>query len=188
MSGKRQPTAVVVAKGKKHFTKAEIAARVNAEVAAATDNIVPPAYLSAKQKRTFREISAELLEVGLISNLDCDALARLIIAQDHYREVTRQLKRTPLMLKAWRETGRRDAEGKPETEEHEIVNQAHYDLANLQQKFFTECRQGASDFGLTVSSRCRLVIPHAEEKKSNKFIDGFLRGDDLDGGEGYGGA
>ena len=92
MSGKRQPTAVVVAKGKKHFTKAEIAARENAEVSAPTDNIMPPAYLSAKQKRTFREISAELLEVGLISNLDCDALARLIIAQDHYREVTRQLK------------------------------------------------------------------------------------------------
>lgn len=186
MSGKRQPTAVVVAKGKKHFTKAEIAARENAEVSAPTDNIMPPAYLSAKQKKTFREIAAELLEAGLISNLDCDALARLIIAQEHYREVTRQLKKTPLMLKAWRETGRRSPDGKPEIEEHEIVNQAHYDLANLQQKFFTECRQGASDFGLTVSSRCRLVIPHTEEKKSNKFIDGFLRGDDIDSGEGYG--
>ena len=174
MSGKRQPTELLIAKGKKHLTQAEIEERLNSEISAPDDRIDPPAYLSARQKKTFRGIAGELRELKLISNLDCDALARLIIAQEHYIEVTRQLKKTPLMLRKYRATGRTDDDGKPEFEEYEEVNEAHYSLANLQQKFFTECRQGAADFGLTVSSRCRLVIPKAPEAKPNKFIDGFM--------------
>ena len=174
MSGRRQPTELLIAKGKKHLTQAEIEERLNAEISAPDDRIEPPAYLSSRQKKTFRGIAGELRELKLISNLDCDALARLIIAQEHYIEVTRQLKKTPLMLRKYRATGRTDDDGKPEFEEFEEVNEAHYSLANLQQKFFTECRQGAADFGLTVSSRCRLVIPKAPEAKPNKFIDGFM--------------
>ena len=174
MSGKRQPTELLIAKGKKHLTQAEIDERLNAEISAPDDRIAPPAYLSARQKKTFRGIAGELRELKLISNLDCDALARLIIAQEHYAEVTKQLKKTPLMCRKYRPTGREDDDGSAEFEEYEGVNDAHYSLANLQQKFFNECRQGAADFGLTVSSRCRLVIPKAPEAKPNKFIDCYM--------------
>lgn len=35
---------------------------------------------------------------------------------------------------------------------------------------YCQPRQGASDFGMTVSSRCRLVVPKAKETKpENKF-------------------
>ena len=42
-------------------------------------------------------------------------------------------------------------------------------LALLQDRYYKQCRQGAADFGLTISSRCRLVVPKAEEKPQNKF-------------------
>jgi len=33
-----------------------------------------------------------------------------------------------------------------------------------------QCRQGASDFGMTVSSRCRLAVPQPKDvKPENKF-------------------
>ena len=47
MAGQRQPTDLVVMKGKKHLTKAEIAARKDAEVVAPNDNVKPPTYLTA---------------------------------------------------------------------------------------------------------------------------------------------
>ena len=98
MAGQRQPTDLVVMKGKKHFTKAEIEARKNAEVTAPNDKVRPPAYLTPEQKKKFRKLAKELLAIKLIANVDCDALARLLIAQEQFIEVTEEIKKTPLML------------------------------------------------------------------------------------------
>ena len=41
---------------------------------------------------------------------------------------------------------------------------------NLRDKALKQCRACASDLGLTISSRCKLVAPKAEEPvKENKF-------------------
>ena len=85
MAGQRQPTDLVVMNGRKHLTKAEIEARKNAEVVAPNDKVKPPSYLTPEQKKKFRKIAKELLEIKLIANVDCDALARLLIAQEEYR-------------------------------------------------------------------------------------------------------
>lgn len=98
MAGQRQPTDLVVMKGKKHLTKAEIEARKNAEVVAPNDKVKPPAYLTPEQKKKFRKLSKELLAIKLIANVDCDALARLLIAQDQYIEITDKIRETPLMV------------------------------------------------------------------------------------------
>lgn len=63
MAGQRQPTDLVVMKGKKHLTKAEIEARKNAEVVAPNDKVKPPAYLTPEQKKKFRKLSKELLAI-----------------------------------------------------------------------------------------------------------------------------
>lgn len=97
MAGQRQPTDLVVMNGRKHLTKAEIEARKNAEVVAPNDKVKPPSYLTPEQKKKFRKIAKELLEIKLIANVDCDALARLLIAQDQYIEITQQIRATPLM-------------------------------------------------------------------------------------------
>lgn len=86
MAGQRQPIALIQAKGKKHLTKAEIAERERTEVKAPADKVTPPPYLTPSQKKIFRKIAKDLREIDLISNLDVEALARLVIAQEKYRE------------------------------------------------------------------------------------------------------
>ena len=164
MAGQRQPIALVQAKGKKHLTKAEIAEREQTEVKAP----------SATQKKAFRKTVKELRAIDLISNLDVEALARLVIAQEKYREVTETIAKQPLMVTVAYDTGKKDAEGYPIMAEHEVVNSQVERLAIIQDRYFKQCRQGAADFGLTVSSRCRLIIPKAPEApKTNKFKDKF---------------
>lgn len=174
MAGQRQPTDLVVLKGKKHLTKAEIEARKNAEVTAPNDKVKPPAYLTADQKKKFRKLSKELLEIKLIANVDCDALARLLIAQDQYIEVTDKIRITPLMV----DVPVYETQVNPDTGENErvqvgatqVVNDERERLMIIQDRCMKQCRQGAADFGMTVSSRCRLVVPKAKESKpENKF-------------------
>lgn len=174
MAGQRQPTDLVVMKGKKHLTKAEIEARKNAEVVAPNDKVKPPAYLTPEQKKEFRKLSKELLAIKLIANVDCDALARLLIAQDQYIEITDKIRDTPLMV----DVPVYEMQENPDTGEkervqvgtREVVNGERERLMIIQDRCMKQCRQGASDFGMTVSSRCRLVVPKAKETKpENKF-------------------
>lgn len=170
MSGQRQPISLIQAKGKKHLTKAEIAERERTEVKAAADKVTAPPYLTPKQKTKFRKIVKELRAIDLISNLDVDALARLVIAQEKYTEITEELSRQPLMVTIEESSGAKDECGNDIMVEREIVNSQVERLAIMQDRYFRQCRQGAADFGLTVSSRCRLVVPKADEKpKENKF-------------------
>lgn len=55
MSGKRQPTALVEANGRKHLTRAEADARRDAEVhAPVPDQAVPPKWLPKKHHAEYR--------------------------------------------------------------------------------------------------------------------------------------
>lgn len=174
MAGQRQPIALVQAKGKKHLTKAEIEERQREEIKAPADRVTPPSYLTPTQKKAFRKTVKELRTIDLISNLDVEALARLIIAQEKYKEVTEEIARQPLMVTVPVGTGKKDADGKEIMTEQEVVNGQVERLAIIQDRYFRQCRQGAADFGLTVSSRCRLVVPKAQEvPKNNKFKDKF---------------
>lgn len=174
MAGQRQPTDLVVMKGKKHLTKAEIEARKNAEVTAPNDKVRPPAYLTPEQKKKFRKLAKELLEIKLIANVDRDALARLLIAQEQFIEITEEIQRTPLMV----DVPVYEMQENPDTGEskrvqvgtRQVVNGERERLMIIQDRCMKQCRQGAGDFGMTVSSRCRLVVPKPQaEKPKNKF-------------------
>lgn len=42
--------------------------------------------------------------------------------------------------------------------------------SKIHDRYFKQCRASASDLGLTISSRCKLVVPKTEEEpKPNKF-------------------
>lgn len=140
----RQPISLIEAKGKKHLTKEEIAERKATEVKAPNDKIRAPSYLDKDLKKEFNKIAKELKEIDIISNLDIDALARFIIARKLYIEITQQLVENPSLL-------------------------LDKDTVGIQDKFFKQCRSAASDLGLTISSRCKLVVPKKEEKPKNKF-------------------
>lgn len=174
MAGQKQPIALVKAKGKKHLTKAEIEERENSEIVAPDNRVEPPSFLSAKQKKVFKKLAEELIEIKLVANVDCEALARLVIAQEQFVEVTKIIKRTPLMV----EIPVYEARENPDTGDKEnvqvgtrlIVNGEREKLMIIQDRCMKQCRQGASDFGMTVSSRCRLAVPKPKEDvPTNKF-------------------
>ena len=152
MAGGRQPIDLVIAKGKKHLTKEEIERRRNSEIKAPADNIEPPNYLNEEQKIKFNDIANELIDLDIMANLDCDALARYIVSLDLYISSSVKLQETMI-----------------NGELSEIDS-----LSRLQDRYFKQCRMSASDLGLTITSRCKIVVPKAPEPtKKNKFSEKF---------------
>jgi len=142
----KEPIDLLLAKGKKHLTKAEIENRKSTEVKAPADKIRAPSYLSKECKKEFNKISKELIALGIMANLDIDALARFVIARELYIKLSKKLIDNPDII---------------------IMDK---DILASQDKLFKQCRQAAADLGLTISSRCKLVIPKKEEDKpQNKF-------------------
>ncbi|MCD4838160.1 phage terminase small subunit P27 family [Neobacillus sedimentimangrovi] len=139
MARPRQPIDLLLYKGKKNLTKKEIEERKSTEVKAASDKVKAPTYLPKELKKEFKKIADELLSIGIITNLDVDALARFLIAKKLYLEITQMLLDDPNLL-------------------------LDKDVVGTQDKLFKQSRAAASDLGLTISSRCKLVIPKKEEK------------------------
>lgn len=149
MAGARQPTALVELKGKKHFTKAELEERKNAEVNADTDNIVPPDYLTKKQAGEFFALADELKRCEIMTNLDCDALARFVVARNDYADYVKLVRSIPKTVDNLQELKEAD---------------------KLKRGAFADCNTAAKELGMTISSRCKLVVPKKEESKPiNKF-------------------
>lgn len=149
MSGQRQPIELLIANGKKNLTKAEIKERLESEIKPVTDNITAPAYLTKKQKEEFYRISGQLQKLKIMGETDVDALGRFITAKDMYENAVKQMR-------------------KPEVKNNPIVFEK---WLKVQDKLFKQCRASANDLGLSISSRCKLVVPEANKvvKKENKF-------------------
>lgn len=146
MARPKQPISLIQAKGKKHLTKSEIEERKSTEVKAASDKVKPPSYLPNVLKKEFERIASELIRVEIMTNLDCEALARFVVSEYNYQKVTKKLLKTG------------------------VDNDKYFNYLLIQDKLFKQSRQAASDLGLTISSRCKLVIPtKQDDKPPNKF-------------------
>lgn len=142
MAGRnRQPLSVIQGKGRsKHITKAEAKKRMEHEerMRGPTENVEPPKYLTATQKKEFNEIASKLVALGIFSELDVDNLARYIDSKTEYNKITKAMRKLKL------------------TEE----NLEMYSTLRINRNtLFNECRAAASDLGLTITSRLKLVIP-----------------------------
>lgn len=157
MGRQKQPVELLEFKGKKHLTKEEIAKRKESEVKAPTDKVKPPTYLPKDLKREFKKIAEDLMKVGIMTNLDVDALARFLIARKNYLKVSDELLNMEPMGDVF-------VDGEPTGERY--VNGDYSDLLLNQDKLFKQCRLAASDLGLTIASRCKLVVPKVEEEKA----------------------
>ena len=149
MAGQRLPLELVQARGSKHLTKAEIQERQEREIKPITDNIIAPGYLTKKQKNEFYKIADQLKKLKILGETDVDALARYITAKDMYENTVKQMRKTevkndPFLFEKW---------------------------LKVQDKLFKQCRASANDLGLSISSRCKLVVPEAKKEtpKKNKF-------------------
>lgn len=149
MAGQRIPLEVIQARGSKHLTKAEIKERQDREIKPITDDIIAPSYLTKKQKDEFYKIADQLKKLKILGETDVDALARYIIANDFYVNTVKQMRKPevksdPIQFAAW---------------------------SKIQERYFKQCRSSANDLGLSISSRCKLVVPESktETPKENKF-------------------
>lgn len=140
MAGKRQPTDLVAANGRKHMTRAEEDARRDAEVRVPPpETAKPPKWLPKALRKDFKALGGKLLAVGLYTELDADNLGRYLIAHAQYQAATAEVQRAL-------NVSPRDAE-------------AAETWGKIQERYFKQARNCANDMGLTVSSRCRLVLP-----------------------------
>ncbi len=164
MARPREPIDLIAAKGRKHLTIEEYKGRRQSEVTAPADDIKPPAFLTKKEREKFGELAGQLAGLKIMSNLDCDVLARYIRAETEYVKVTKQLQKIKFLP---------DRKSMA-TEEEQLAEQyARYNfLSKIQARLMKACNENARELGLTISSRCRLVIPKEEEDKpQNKFLE-----------------
>ena len=148
MARPRQPVKLLEFKGKKHLTKEEIRQREADEVKPVPKGIKPPAYLSESQKKVFRKLAKQLSKLEIMGETDNDALARLVIAQERFEEANEIMNKVNFF---------------DDEKQYEVASRVYA-------KRLDELRKLASDLGLTISSRCKLVVPKAPEKKTeNKF-------------------
>ena len=178
MAGKRRPMdvnlSVVDGKTGKHWTKAEIEARKASEPKLPKPKVLkPPTWLSDPAKKLFRSYAKQLLEfpAGIVSNLDTGTLARYCDCELSYGEASAQ-------KSFWLEVSRRrlealcdpDAMATPGLDRKQV--ELAYEESKTQIDFWTSqmvkfekmARSSATEMGMTVSSRCRLVVPKSDTK------------------------
>lgn len=146
----RQPTDLIIAKGKKHLTKEEIEQRKNSEVVANSDNIFAPSHLTKKQKERFSYLAEEMLDIHILTNLDVESLARYVTLEEAYIKISKALSKLNV-----------------------VIQGDEFDkMLTRQTKIHVMLTKSASELGLTISSRGKLVVPKPKEKPKNKFVNG----------------
>lgn len=159
MAGARQPIELVLAKGKKHLTKNEINERLSSEVQPCTDDIVAPSYLTKTEKNRFNKLAGQLQKIKIMGETDVETLARYVTAQALYEQAVKDLR------KAQRERPK-DAVALALTDWAELLEK----LDKRVDRYHKQATTSASKLGLTITDRCKLVVPVKEdEPKGNKF-------------------
>lgn len=148
MAGQRQPTNLVIAKGRKHFTKEEVERRLSREPRVSFTSIEAPEYLPKNLESKFYDYAYKLPDIGIMTELDEDCLANYLISHNLYLQYTNKISQA---MRAG-----------------DLDKAADY--TKVQDRYFKQMRACATDLGLTISSRCKLVVPEKDEQpKENKF-------------------
>lgn len=164
----------VVEPGKgKHWTKAEVEARKSSELKLPKPKALkPPDWLSAPAKKLFKSYAKQLLDLpaGLISTLDVFALATHCDNEHRYSQASQD-------AEVWAVRARKcmneyiSAKDQGATSERDLNDmREEYAEAKDNLKYYTDlmakhekmARSNAAEMGMTVSSRCRLIVPKSD--------------------------
>ena len=157
MSGKRQPTDILEANGRKHLTKAEADARRDKEVhVPPVDQVEPPRFLPKRLHPEFLEVGEILNAAGLYSRLDQDVLGQYFLCRDR-----------------WEKADKRTASAITKNDEKLAAS-----WSSIQANYFRQARQCAESMGLSVTSRCRIVVPAAVENAAKASAAAPAAGED----------
>lgn len=150
----KEPVELIKAKGKSHhLTKKIEAERKAQQVKSDFTGIVEPEGLTAREQKKFWQWAEILDGLGILSDLDVEALARYVKAQERY-------------LKAEKVYGR--ALNKKDSDLDEIEQ-----AQRIQDKALKAVTTCAKSLGMTIDSRARLIAPKAAEdtRPANRFAD-----------------
>lgn len=152
MSGRRQPTDVVKANGKKHLSQAEEAKRRAGEVQTPPpESYDAPKWLLKKLHKEFADMAKRLDKLGLYSDFDQDVLAQYFLCRDRWQAADKKA------AKAIRAGDDEQARA----------------WTTVQGTYFKQARQCAESMGLSISSRCKLVVPRGaddDQDNANPFL------------------
>lgn len=165
MAGRKRK---VLETSRHHYTKSELTAYIT-QFAKEEEfkNVTAPSKLTRSQKIQFYDIAFMLVHFGL-TQLDEDMLASYVIAREFYYEYSDKLQNLKKFdpVKKWEVIKNFDDE---ETQEllTKIIEKIKLDdevsLARQQDLYFKQMKSIASDLGLTISARGKLLIPKNED-------------------------
>ena len=150
MPGPRQKLIVLEGNGRKHLSKSEKAQRAAQDVALPKPKTMRvPKWLPEAHRKEFRDLAKELLAANMgAAQLDRDTLGRYVVAQRQFTAVCKLVQ---------------------DALDREDADQANK-WTKAQKSYFEQARACANDLGLTITSRCRLVLPEgARPKEVNAF-------------------
>lgn len=147
MARPREPVDLIKYKGRKHLTEDEYEERKESEVDVPFVDVQPPSYLKKKQKEKFMDIAKKLLAIGIMTELDVDMLAMYILSHDLYLSYTKTIAQ---LIKINDIAGLKDVQ-------------------NMQDKAFRQAHTAARALGLTITDRCRIVIPNPPDNDDDEL-------------------
>lgn len=139
-----------------HLTKAEREVREQCEIAYEKPEKRPrwPVFLPKELRAAFNELADLLIERELLEALDRDALARYLIARASWLD------------------SQQSAHAAIRAQDLEAAG----DWTRIANTYFNQCRAAANDLGLTISSRCKLVLPAPKDEPENDPMAALLAG------------
>lgn len=157
MPGSRQPLEVLVTNGRKHLSKREIADRKSASINGEGNikRLTAPSWLPKSQREEFNRVSAAVIKLmpNLVSRMDTEVIAAYCMARQEWLTATAHANRA--MMDG--DIDKADAWGR------------------IQDRYFKQARACANDLGLTITSRCRLVIPEGARKPEENPLEKLMR-------------
>jgi len=195
MAGKRRPMGVNLSvvesgQGGKHWTKAEIESRKAEELhLPKPKRIEAPSWLDPDAKKLFNRYAKLLLAFpeGIVSELDAGTLARYCDCELSYAEASAQKTAWLDQCRQLREAASDDS-SLDGLDGNELYGKAQKQVdywSGQMARFEKICRGCAADMGLTVTSRCKLVVPQVELAPETdpladlheRFLGGQVAGD-----------
>lgn len=151
------PLELLDAIGAKHLTEAERAERRRREIRNREEikRLSPPAWMPEGQRSEFNRISSALIKLmpGMMARTDADVIATYCMARAEYLAATRQ-------ANAAISAG-------------DVKEAQAWGL--VQKRYFEQARACANDLGMTITSRCRLVLPEGANKPQESEFERLMR-------------
>ena len=153
----RKPIDVVVLDGKKHLSKLEIEARraLEAKYSPNTGSVNCPEWLDDAAKKHWDVLSKELLDLGLVTNLDVGALTICCDAYSKVIKSNQEIEKHGLLVTHVNKGGNRN-----------IVPNPYVAIAN---KYSDIYKRYCTEFGLTPTARLKLSTPKELPKPLTDF-------------------